>query len=187
MNPDGKTAQYVFYLVIFLVVIGLLFLSLYFYSRYVPTKIESNSKTYTYTLPVVTKILRQNLPALIDTVWADSTSHEVASYREKVSKGKTSVDFGIRYDERTNLFDVNADITAVVESVFVEKETIKTITRKPKFIGLTGGISIGGSSFTNPQLSQAGIDAGFKFVGKYSATAFINTDKNYGVRLGIDF
>ena len=182
------TAKYIFYSVVFLVLLGLLFASYYFYSKSNVAKVESNSYTYSTTTPVVTKIIREYIKADIDTVWINNQSHEVAYYSATIDTNKVSVDLNIKYDELLNVFSLKANVISMVDSVFVEKETVKTVIKKPKFIGLTSGISIGVKSMDEKiELSNAGLDVGLKFAGKYSVSGYANTDKQYGLRLGLDF
>lgn len=187
MNPQSKTAQYIFYLVVFFVVIGLMVLSWYLYSKTPAPSIESNTSIFRYTLPIETRIIRTNLPGKIDTVLVDNTSYEIARYRELIDKGKVKIDFGVEYNERTNLFNIDTQVTALVDSVVIEKEVVKTVVKKPPFLGLTGGLSVGASYDKEIKLSNVGIDAGFKVAGKYSLTAFGTTDKIFGLRFGVDF
>jgi hypothetical protein len=159
--------KYLWYIVATVCIIALC-TAAYFYGRKPP-------RSTVIIRPVETKIIYKQLPAVI----INENGHEIATLDTTlVSADSTAtIDMAIRYDETDNLFDINADITTQAKTV--------TITKKPPFVALTGGIGIG---FQNGmELKNAQIDAGVRFVGKYDVTAFINTDKTFGIRFGIGF
>lgn len=183
------TAKYIFYIVIVVVVLTLIGLSWYFYAKHNDMQIETRNMIFHTTTPVITRIIESNLPAKIDTIYIGSIPHEKASLDTIIVNGKTTVDLSISYDEASNLFSLDTSITSMIDSIYVEKEVIKTITKKPKFIGLTAGIgaSMAKNSDGSMDISSGQIDAGLKIAGKYSITAFVNTEKEIGARFGIDF
>ena len=148
----------------FLVLLGLLFASYYFYSKSNVARVESNSYTYSTTTPVVTKIIREYVKADIDTVWINNQSHEVAYYSATIDTNKVSVDLNIKYDELLNVFSLKTNVISMVDSVCVVKETVKTVITKPKFIGLTSGISIGVKSMDEKMNYKCWTGLGLKFV-----------------------
>jgi len=156
------------------------------------TKAEKPSiseTTIRTTIPEKTIIIRERIPAKIDTVDIEGHQHEIASYTDIVDTNNVYIKTDIRYDEHSNLFDVRHDIRALRDSVYVEKITqLPPVVIKPKFIGLTGGITTGFANSENGlALHSSGIDAGIKIKGKYSATLFANTDEVFGLRFGVDF
>lgn len=154
-----------------------------------PAKVTETTNTYRISEPVVTKIIRENVPAVIETLIVNNEPHGIASYRDSIKKDKTTVDLDIKYDIADNLFDVNAGIYSVRDSVYTE--TIKTIekTIKPRFLGLTTAVGVGFSKPPGKEigLKQADISAGLKLAGKYSLSAFADTEKTFGLRFGVDF
>jgi hypothetical protein len=160
--------KYIWYIVAALVLIGLV-LGAYFYGRKPPV-------TTTITKPVETQIIYRQLPAQIIVA---PDGHEIASLDTTlVSKDSTAtVDMHLKYDEQSNLFDVNAKITTL--------NTTKIIEKKPPFMSPVCGLGIG---FQNGlDLKQAQIDVGVRFVGKYDVTIFYNTEKTFGARVGVRF
>jgi len=186
---SSNAVKYIFYVLVALAVICS-YLGVYFLaSRPAPVaQSTSTTRTYQTTIPVKTVIIREQIPARIDTVVVDGHAYDIASYNDTLKKDKTTIGLRVRYNEYSNLFDVNADVSTVRDSVYSEKNTITVIEKKQKLIGLTGGISTGFSkSGSSVALKNAGIDAGIKILGRYSATAFANTDNVFGIRLGVDF
>jgi len=179
--------KYVFYCLIVLVVIGLVVASYYYGRKPIPVSGETVNE-YRTTLPVQTTIIRERLPAIIDTVYVDNHAYELASYKEVIDTNKVHIELDVKYNEYSNLFDIRHNISTVRDSIYVERIITKVIDKKHKLIGFTGGTSIGFSdSERDIELYSAGIDLGIKLAGKYSASAFIDTKKTFGVRLGVDF
>jgi hypothetical protein len=181
------TAKYVFYLMIILIIAGLLFSTYYFWKKSNPIIIEENTQTYYTTKPIETRIIRESLPTKIDTVYIDGSQNEIAYYETSIDSNNVNVDLSISYDERMNVFSLDHNITTMMDSIYVEKEVVKTITKSPQLIRLTGGILTIFESQDETKLKNVGIDAGIKIVDKYSITGYINTNKEFGIRLGIDF
>lgn len=134
------------------------------------------------TVPVRTNIIREQLPAHIDTVWVDNVSHEVATYSTTIDTNKVHIDLEVKYDEHTNLFNTKHTIIALRDSVYKEKIVERLIEKKPRFIALSSGMSV---DFGEAGINSAGIDAGVLLRGQYQLNAFVTTEKLYGVRVGI--
>ena len=163
--------------------------SMYKLGKIKAEKPNTNETTIRTTIPEKTIVIRERIPAKIDTAYVDGHQYDMASYSDVVDTNKVYVKTDIEYDEYHNLFSVRHDIMALRDSTYIEKITqLPGEKYKPKFIGLTGGITTG---FANTDkgltLHSSGIDAGIKLLGKYSATLFANTDEVYGLRFGVDF
>lgn len=146
---------------------------------------------YETTVPVRTVVIRESLPARIDTVYIDGTAYEIARYTDTLDTNKVYIKTDIKYDERTNLFDISRDINIQRDSVYVEKiTTVFEKLPKPKLVSMTGAI---GSGFKSDEksgglvLNSMCLDAGIKIKSKYSATLFATTNAEYGIRFGVDF
>jgi hypothetical protein len=131
-------------------------------------------------LPVRTTIIRESLPARIDTIYVHDEAQEVASYRDIITEGKATVDLDIKFNKKTDIFSVKTDISVLTDSVYVEKH----VYHKPKPIRPSVAL---GTGFSDEGLNHATLDAGLIFANKYRITAFASTNKTYGVRVGVDF
>lgn len=154
-----------------------------------PAKITEVTNTYRVSEPVLTKIIRKDVPAVIETLFVNNELRSIASYSETIKKDKTTVDLDVKYDIAGNLFTVDVGVYSVRDSIYVE--TVKTIEKmiKPKLVGLTGAIGIGFEKNNDGQvgLSKSDIALGVKFVNQYSVLAFVDTRKTFGLRFGVDF
>ena len=178
------------YIIILTLVVALVVAIGFAVKKQPPAKVTEITNTYRVSEPVVTKIIRQNVPAVIETLIVNSEPHGIASYAETIKKDKTTVDLDIKYDITSNLFDVNAGIYSIRDSVHIE--TIKTIekTIKPRFIGFTSAVGVGfEKDDTSGQIGLVSSDfaLGVKFVNRYSMSAFVDTRKSFGLRFGVDF
>jgi hypothetical protein len=178
------------YIIILVLAIALVVAIGFAVKKQPPAKVTEITNTYRVSEPVVTKIIRQNVPAVIDTMLVNNKPHGIASYTETIKKDKTTVDLDIKYDLTDRVFDVNAGIYSVRDSVYVE--TIKTIekTIKHKFIMFTGAIGVGfEKDDTSGQIGLANSDValGIKLANRYSVCAFVDTRKSFGMRFGVDF
>ena len=145
-------------------------------------KVADTETTINTTLPIRTNIIREQLPAKIDTVWVDRISHEVATYSEIIDTNRVYIDLNVEYDEYSNLFNIKHSIMALRDSVYKEKIVERFTEHKPPFAAFCSGLSVG---FRENQINNATVDVGAVFRGRYQATAFVDTDKRYGARLGI--
>jgi len=170
-------------LVLIILVIVLLAGNIYLMRKEKPVNItETHTETKT-TIPVKTVIIERNLPAIIDTIWVNNESIEIATYKTVIDTNKVTVDLSISYNEKSNVFSLDSSVTALVDSVYVEKEKIVYMPKKIKPIGLTMGL---GLSMLEQQYYPQ-IDAGIKLFNKYSITGTIDTEKKLGIRFGVDF
>lgn len=144
------------------------------YSHHKPPVIEQ----------ITTYIEADSIPAQISTYYitkpgssAPPTPAEYARMDTSLvsDSGRTEVKMGIGYDEYRNQFDLRARII----------ET-PPVPQPPRLFGLTTSLDIGYRNFDDAVPEVIGIGAGVKIVEKYSIEATINTDKTYGIRLGVD-
>jgi hypothetical protein len=176
------STKYLFYTALLLAFIGILVVVYLLARRPFPPPSSETSNHYT-TLPVQTKIIYKNLPGKVVIV----DGHEVASIDTLLTSPdkKTTIDLGVRYDEQSNLFDLDTTISTTRDSIYIEK--IIDRTPKPKFIGFTTAVGVGfnGKDGINPD--YVCLDAGIKFLHKYNTTLYADTRKTFGVRFGVDF
>jgi len=177
-----------------LVIAGLMLGAFYVGHKLAKPVINENTTIHEHNtmLPIETRIIRENVPAVIDTVGEGEDAYEVAYYSEQIveNDGKVKIGLNIDYNEKTNLFNVGADINVVRDSIYVEKITTKTIEQKPPFVRLTGQVGIGfGKDERENGISVKSSDVaiGVKFVNRYSVLAFVDIDLTYGLRFGVDF
>jgi len=154
--------------------------------RRTPTPPPNVSNRYIQTtVPVETRIIRQNLPGKVDTVYVNNQPAEYASHSETIEKDRVSVDLDVGYNEGTNLFDIRANVTSLRDSVYVEK--IIDRTRVPKLLSVTTALGVGFSGDRGIEPDHVSLDLGLKFRDKYRITAFGDTHRKFGLRLGVDF
>ena len=92
--------------------------------------------------------------------------------------GNSKVSLGIGYNEYSNLFNLKANFS----------ETIPELSpiSKPKFITPTASLMFGYRQFDNAIPERLGIGAGVKIMDKYSIQITADTDKTYGIMIGVD-
>lgn len=179
MLPLKLNANSLYLIALALVLAVVLFASGFLISRSIRPA-SPPSVIHRTTVPVRTTIIREQLPARIDTVYVNGDPQAVASYREVITEGKATVDLDVKFNKSTDMFSVKTDISVLSDSIYVEKN----IYHKPKFLRPTIAI---GTGFSSGGLDYTAIDAGLIIANKYRITAFASTDQTYGVRLGVDF
>jgi len=92
--------------------------------------------------------------------------------------GNSRVSLGIGYNEYSNLFNLKANFS----------ETIPELSpiSKPKFMTPTASLTFGYRQFDDAIPERLGIGAGVKIMDKYSIQLTADTDKTYGITLGVD-
>ncbi|OPZ49128.1 MAG: hypothetical protein BWY95_00306 [Bacteroidetes bacterium ADurb.BinA104] len=173
------STKYLPYLLLFIVLAGALVGAGYLLGRN-RNFTTSSPVIHRTTLPVRTTIIRESLPARIDTIYVHDEAQEVASYRDTITEGKATVDLDIKFNKKTDIFSVKTDISVLTDSVYVEKH----VYHKPKPIRPSVAL---GTGFSDEGLNHATLDAGLIFANKYRITVFASTNKTYGVRVGVDF
>jgi len=92
--------------------------------------------------------------------------------------GNSKVALGVGYNEYSNLFNLKANFS----------ETIPEINPviKKSLIAPTASLMFGYRQFDNAIPERLGIGAGVKIMDKYSIQLTADTDKTYGITLGVD-
>ena len=154
-------------IILVIIVILLVVLGLYIYK---------SKKTEIQELPAViehTQIVYKQMPAKVETLVVDNVPREYATYEAEKDTNNVHLSLKIGYDELDNKFDVKADI-------FSKEKVLE-----PKKVQFSSSIGIG---FKPDDIDPdyAVLDAGIK-IKNYRITAFADTRKTIGVRLGVDF
>ena len=127
---------------------------------------------------ITTPINAEDVPATVYVVAGTphKPEHEVARMDTTLVSNTqaTKVDLGIEYDEYDNTFDLDATITE------------RPVVAKPKFLTPTASLTFGYRQFDNAIPERLGIGAGVKIMDKYSIQITADTDKTYGITLGVD-
>ena len=146
---------------------------------------------YSRTPPVIEQTINEftvldSIPASIQTVHIVAPSGEVeqAEYATMDTtltspSGNAAVDLAVGYNEGTNLFNLKANFS----------ETIPDINHpviKKSLIAPTASLMFGYRQFDNAIPERLGIGAGVKIMEKYSIQLTADTDRTYGITLGVD-
>ena len=145
---------------------------------------------YSRTPPVIEQTINEftvldSIPASVQTVHIVAPSGEVvqAEYATMDTtlvspSGNAAVDLAVGYNEGTNLFNLRANFS----------ETIPDISPviKKSLIAPTASLMFGYRQFDNAIPERLGIGAGVKIMDKYSIQITADTDKTYGITLGVD-
>lgn len=138
----------------------------------------------------ITKFIIKQVPGTIDTltIVKDNAqiNYEVASIDTMLTDGISKTYLGIKYNELTNLFNIDANIisSTIVDSIFIQNDIVKIV--KPKLI--SPSISIG-SRLSNDLIEIKAIDIniGLLINGKYRGEIGIDNHKNLRANVGINF
>ena len=145
---------------------------------------------YSRTPPVIEQTINEftvldSIPASIQTVHIVAPSGDVAQVEYATMdttlvspSGNAAVDLAVGYNEGNNLFNLKANFS----------ETIPELSpiSKPKFITPTASLMFGYRQFDNAIPERLGIGAGVKIMDKYSIQLTADTDKTYGIMIGVD-
>ena len=128
---------------------------------------------------ITTPINAEDVPATVYVVAGTphKPEHEVARMDTTLVSNTqaTKVDLGIEYDEYDNTFDLDATIVE------------RPVVAKPKFITPTASLMFGYRQFNDAIPERLGIGAGVKIMEKYSIQLTADTDRTYGIMLGVRF
>ena len=142
------------------------------------------------TPPVIEQTINEftvldSIPASVQTVHIVAPSGEVAQVEYATMdttlvspSGNAAVDLAVGYNEGTNLFNLKANFS----------ETIPEINPviKKSLITPTASLMFGYRQFDNAIPERLGIGAGVKIMDKYSIQLTADTDKTYGIVIGVD-
>jgi hypothetical protein len=143
------------------------------------------------TPPVIEQTINEftvldSIPASIQTVHIVAPSGEVAQVEYATMdttltspSGQSKVALGIGYNEGNNLFNLKANFS----------ETIPDINHpviKKSLIAPTASLMFGYRQFDDAIPERLGIGAGVKIMDKYSIQITADTDRTYGITLGVD-
>ena len=146
---------------------------------------------YSRTPPVIEQTINEftvldSIPASVQTVHIVAPSGEVAQVEYATMdttltspSGNAAVDLAVGYNEGSNLFNLRANFS----------ETIPDINHpviKKSLIAPTASLMFGYRQFDNAIPERLGIGAGVKIMDKYSIQLTADTDKTYGIMIGVD-
>jgi hypothetical protein len=141
--------------------------------------------------PWEARINKKNEPAEIEIKGTGEEAHEIATWAAVIDTNRVTVDIGLRYDEKTNVFDlIRFKARGVRDSIYVEKPIYISVPERPKPVAFTAALGVGFATDTqdrNPTLRTAALDAGVVIIGKYRLTGWADTNLTYGIRIGVDF
>jgi len=145
---------------------------------------------YSRTPPVIEQTINEftvldSIPASIQTVHIVAPSGEPiqAEYATMDTtlvspSGNSRVSLGIGYNEYSNLFNLKANFSETIPEL---KPTVKKSLIVP-----TASLMFGYRQFDNAIPERLGIGAGVKIMEKYSIQLTADTDRTYGITLGVD-
>ena len=145
---------------------------------------------YSRTPPVIEQTINEftvldSIPASVQTVHIVAPSGEVvqAEYATMDTtltspSGNAAVDLAVGYNEGTNLFNLKANFSETIPEL---KPAIKK-----SLIAPTASLMFGYRQFDNAIPERLGVGAGVKIMNKYSIQLTADTDKTYGITLGVD-
>ena len=145
---------------------------------------------YSRTPPVIEQTINEftvldSIPASVQTVHIVAPSGEVAQVEYATMdttlvspSGNAAVDLAVGYNEGTNLFNLKANFSETIPEL---KPAIKK-----SLIAPTASLMFGYRQFNDAIPERLGIGAGVKIMNKYSIQLTADTDKTYGITLGVD-
>ena len=145
---------------------------------------------YSRTPPVIEQTINEftvldSIPASVQTVHIVAPSGEVAQVEYATMdttlvspSGNSRVSLGIGYNEYSNLFNLKANFSETIPEL---KPTVKKSLIVP-----TASLMFGYRQFNDAIPERLGIGAGVKIMEKYSIQLTTDTDRTYGITLGVD-
>jgi len=146
------------------------------YSHTKPPVIEQTINEFT---------VLDSIPASVQTVHIVAPSGEVAQAEYATMdttlvspSGNAAVDLAVGYNEGTNLFNLKANFSETIPE-------LKPVIKK-SLIAPTASLMFGYRQFNDAIPERLGVGAGVKIMNKYSIQLTADTDKTYGITLGVD-
>ena len=145
---------------------------------------------YSRTPPVIEQTINEftvldSIPASVQTVHIVAPSGEPiqAEYATMDTtltspSGNAAVDLAVGYNEYSNLFNLKANFSETIPE-------LKPVIKK-SLIAPTASLMFGYRQFDNAIPERLGVGAGVKIMNKYSIQLTADTDKTYGITLGVD-
>jgi len=145
---------------------------------------------YSRTPPVIEQTINEftvldSIPASVQTVHIVAPSGEVAQAEYATMdttlvspSGNAAVDLAVGYNEGTNLFNLKANFSETIPE-------LKPVIKK-SLIAPTASLMFGYRQFNDAIPERLGVGAGVKIMNKYSIQLTADTDKTYGITLGVD-
>jgi len=145
---------------------------------------------YSRTPPVIEQTINEftvldSIPASVQTVHIVAPSGEPiqAEYATMDTtltspSGNAAVDLAVGYNEGTNLFNLKANFSETIPE-------LKPVIKK-SLIAPTASLMFGYRQFNDAIPERLGVGAGVKIMNKYSIQLTADTDKTYGITLGVD-
>lgn len=186
--------KYVFWTALLLVAAGLVTGTYYLSRPRRPVVIEQVTRQVTQ--PTVTTVIRERMPAVVETLWVQGQPHEIATWAAIIDTNRVHLDMAVRYDSRDKVFDlVKLKAVGLVDSVYVSGPTVvKEVERKRKLLGVTGALGIGWvkpdplDEAADPRRPvNAVLDAGVVIKERWRVTGWGDTQGQFGLRLGVDW
>ena len=136
--------------------------------------VTTNEYTILDSIPASVKIVNMVTPSgdPIQTEYATMDTTLVSP------SGNAAVDLAVGYNEYSNLFNLKANFSETIPEL---KPAIKK-----SLIAPTASLMFGYRQFDNAIPERLGIGAGVKIMDKYSIQITADTDKTYGITLGVD-
>ena len=145
---------------------------------------------YSRTPPVIEQTINEftvldSIPASVQTVHIVAPSGEVEQTEYATMdttlvspSGNAAVDLAVGYNEGTNLFNLKANFSETIPE-------LKPVIKK-SLIAPTASLMFGYRQFNDAIPERLGVGAGVKIMNKYSIQLTADTDKTYGIMLGVD-
>ena len=185
--------KYVFWTALLLVAAGLVTGTYYLSRPRKPVVIEQVTRQVTQ--PTVTTVIRERMPAVVETLWVQGEPHEIATWAAIIDTNRVHLDMVVWYDTHEQVFDlVKLNAVGLVDSVYVSgPAVVKEVERKRKFLGVTGALGIGwakadpldeGADPRRPV--NAVVDAGVVIKESWRLTCCGDSQGQFGMSLGVD-
>lgn len=174
----------------FLLTVAVIFLCYFLYEYAIPSKslppVKTKVDTVIHSYHVYYHDRKDSVSASVDTVWIANVPNIIAKYHDLIDKDKIRVELGIEYNENTDKFNVQTDITGTVDTVFTTKTITEYKYKKPKFIApvVHGGYL---QEITDPTAKTFQAGAGFRLFNRIDVLGMANSNKSIGLGITLSF
>lgn len=133
-------------------------------------------------------IYRDKVITKYDTLHVDGHEYTVAEYSETIDTTNVKLDLNIKYWEQRRKFDVKADITTSIPTVYITETITNTIEKPYPAFAFTAGLTpMFNHANDKFNLQGVGLSAGVRINGKYDLEAVGTTDATFGVGFKVRF